>query len=171
MKILVTVGTTAEYNFVRLLRILDEFCDEGFLKGSDLFVISMDKYKPKNYMVHGVVKGNEFTRLMKESDIVISHAGTGTVTIALKMNKRVILFPRLKEYGEHLNDHQLEICELMKERNYATYATNKPELKDCIRNISTFVPSPFISNNKMFSSIIESYLERIDTSMCKEHQK
>jgi len=54
--------------------------------------------------------GPEFTDLLERADLLISHGGIGTILPALRLGKRVIAIPRLKRYGEHNNDHQVEVC-------------------------------------------------------------
>ena len=45
----------------------------------------------------------------------------GKIISALKKNKKVIAIPRLEKYGEHINDHQIEICEELEKEGYILY--------------------------------------------------
>ena len=54
---------------------------------------------------------------LRKSDIVISHGGTGAIISSLKQEKKVIAVPRLAKYGEHVDDHQLQILEQFKDLN------------------------------------------------------
>lgn len=42
--------------------------------------------------------------------MLITHGGAGTMVNAVKRGKRVIVVPRLARYGEHVDDHQLELA-------------------------------------------------------------
>ncbi len=52
----------------------------------------------------------DFRRLFRESRAVVSHAGVGTLLEAARIRKPLVCLPRLHRFGEHWDDHQLEIC-------------------------------------------------------------
>ncbi len=58
---------------------------------------------------------------IKNADLIICHGGVGTIFSALKEGKKVIAIPRLSKYGEHINDHQIEICEELENEGYILY--------------------------------------------------
>jgi len=45
--------------------------------------------------------------MIQQSSLVISHAGQGSTRMLVEMGACFILLPRLKRYGEHVDDHQL----------------------------------------------------------------
>ncbi|MBE5940673.1 MAG: capsular biosynthesis protein CpsG [Lachnospiraceae bacterium] len=160
MNILVTTGTGAEYQFERLLNIIDELCEEKVINSQQLVVQSTDRYKAKNYEIKDMMPQNEFDEIMKKADLIITHAGTGTVTKALKYSKKVIMFPRRAMYNEHMDDHQLDLCELFCNLNYAILATDKNELTEAIKTIDNFVPERFVSQNIKINQIVKDFIEK-----------
>jgi UDP-N-acetylglucosamine transferase subunit ALG13 len=48
--------------------------------------------------------------LVRESSHVICHAGVGLIMTTIREDKKPIVIPRLSEYGEHVDDHQLQIA-------------------------------------------------------------
>jgi len=50
------------------------------------------------------------------SELVISHAGIGTIILCKEYGIPLIIFPRRKIYGEHGTDHQVEIARAIEER-------------------------------------------------------
>jgi len=50
------------------------------------------------------------------ADVVVCHAGSGTLRDALAAGHRPIVVPRLSRYGEHVDDHQLELARALSER-------------------------------------------------------
>lgn len=155
------MGTAEEYNFVRLLKIIDELCDEKIIDATNLIVQGDESgYECINYKIKKMIPNTEFINIMSEADVIISHAGTGTVTTALKMHKKIILFPRLAKYGEHIDDHQLELCNIFQQKKYVLVATNKEELKKMISLIDRYDFSEFISNSENFT---QKLIEIIDT--------
>lgn len=161
MKILVTIGSMSEKKFTRLFKIIDDLCLEGILNGEDVTAqVGFDGYISKYFKCFDMIADEDFKKLIMKSDLIISHAGTGTVISSIKFKKKVIVFPRLKEFNEHYDNHQLELAELFAIKGYVLKATEKDELKTCIKNIDKFTPAPFISNNKRINDIVIRYIEK-----------
>ena len=159
--ILVSVGAS-EYPFDRLLKIIDEFCGEGFIDGQDVIAqIGNTNYKPLNYRNFSLIGRDEFQNYINQADIIITHAGTGCVVPPLKQGKKIIVFPRLEEYNEHLDNHQLELCDIFVSEGYVMCAKNKEELKKCIIEAKDFEPKKFISNKEKFNKLIIEYIEKM----------
>jgi UDP-N-acetylglucosamine transferase subunit ALG13 len=157
--IFITVGSSEEYKFPRLLQIIDELCDEDVFKGEDVIAqIGYTEYKPRNYKAFDMTSDEEFKALVEKADIVITHAGTGSVTSALKLHRKVIIFPRQFKYREHLDDHQLELAELFADKGYALSATDKDELRDKILYIDEFHPVEFVSSNKRINQLVIDFI-------------
>ncbi len=53
---------------------------------------------------------------MREADAIVCHAGSGTIRDALELGFRPIVVPRLARFGEHVNDHQLELVSALGDR-------------------------------------------------------
>lgn len=157
--ILVTTGTS-EYRFTRLFDIINEFCKNGVLKGKDVIVqTGEDKYESKYFKSFSMISNEEFNKLVDQAEFIISHAGTGSVVPALKKNKKVIIFPRLHEFNEHIDNHQLELAELFLSKKYVMCAMNKKELCECIKKINAFTPNKFKSNNLEMNNLIKEFIE------------
>ena len=160
MKILVTIGSMVEKKFTRLFKIIDELCEEKIINGNDVVAqVGQDDYKAKYFKTFDMISDDKFKELIDNSDLIITHAGTGTVTTCLKKNKKVIIFPRMAKYDEHYDDHQLELAELFVKNNYVLCATNKLELINHINHINEFKPNKFISNNSRINKLISDFIE------------
>lgn len=129
INIFITVGTTP---FDELIK----FCDENIdlLKYKVFAQISNEsEYKVEN--VDFVKFTNEIEKYYKKADIVISHAGAGSVYKLLEMNKRTIFVPNFTMKDNHQDD----ICRFVQDNNYAEvldvrYNQNINELLDKIIN-------------------------------------
>lgn len=160
MKVLVTIGSMVEKKFTRLFKIIDELCGEGILEGSQVTSqVGFDNYQSPYYQCFDMIADEEFKRLIDESDLIITHAGTGTVTASIKKGKKVIIFPRMARYNEHYDDHQLELAELFTKQGYVLQARNKEELEYHILHVNEFEPTPFKSNNKAMNELIVDFIE------------
>lgn len=54
-----------------------------------------------------------FTQMVANAEILILHAGAGSVLHAVKSGKRPIVMPRRAVFNEHINDHQLEFAKAL----------------------------------------------------------
>lgn len=159
MDILVSVGAS-EYGLDRLLKIIDELCDEHVLDGNNIIAqLGSAQYKPRNYKYFKLIGRDEYEKYMDNADLIISHAGTGSVIPPLKLGKKVIVFPRREKYGEHLDDHQLELANIFTDAGYTLCANDKEELKKCLNELNSFQPKAFKSNTKNMNKLIIDFIE------------
>lgn len=159
--ILVCVGAS-EYKFDRLLKIIDELCDEKIIEASEVVAqIGYTNYIPKNYRYFDLIEREQFQEFIDKADIIITHAGTGSVIPPLKLGKKIIVFPRIEEYKEHLDNHQLELSEVFTSEGYTLCAENKEQLINCINNIDVFRPKKFVSNKENINNMIIDFIENL----------
>ncbi|MGH3926652.1 MAG: glycosyltransferase [Egibacteraceae bacterium] len=108
--ILVTVGTHT-MPFDRLLGAVDQIHAAGMFDADEVVVqAGTSTYRCRGCRQFAYCTGPEFAALLDQATLVISHGGIGTLLRALRRRKRVIAIPRLRRYGEHHNNHQVEIC-------------------------------------------------------------
>ena len=101
----------------------------------------------------------KFDKFLKESDLIITHGGVGSIIKGIKLGKKVIAVPRLKEYGEHVNNHQIQIIENFDYEKYIKGVFDLENLKNVIENIEQFLPTPFNNQNSKIIEIIENYID------------
>lgn len=160
--IFVIVGGVVEFDFSRILKILDEIVGENIINSNEIVAqIGHSKYVPTNYKNFRFVDGDEFQKYIDGSDLIITHGGVGTLISAMKKHKKIISFPRLAKYNEHLDDHQLEFTTILKNDGYIKMATDKMELIKVLNEIKNFEPKEFVSDNLYMSRIIVDFIEKI----------
>lgn len=122
--IFVTVGTAP---FPRLVEIMDNISQE--LNEKTIMQIGNTEYKPINAKFFKFIENFEdIKRLNREARIVVCHSGVGSIVTALEENGNVIVFPRLNKFGEHIDNHQLEIANVLQEKHLVKIAHNYEEL-------------------------------------------
>ena len=82
---------------------------------------------------------DEILGLMREASAVACHAGVGTILSALGTGKQPIVLPRLKRYGEHVDDHQLQITKAFADRGIVIACFDGDDITACIRQARTTV--------------------------------
>ena len=85
--ILVTLGTQ-DKNFDRLLKYIDELLDKGEIKDNVIAQIGHTTYTSKNMETFDFKSTDELNDLRKKADLIITHAGVGSILDSLKLNKK-----------------------------------------------------------------------------------
>lgn len=158
--IFVTLGSQ-KFQMNRLLEKLDELKEKGIIQDDIVAQCGASDYQVKNYTSLPFVDKEQFALNMEKADLVISHGGTGALVTALKKGKKVIAVPRLAKYGEHVDDHQLQICEVFSSKNYLSVCYEMDELENYYKNIQDTKFNTFVSNNALFIEDIDNYLSSI----------
>lgn len=152
--IFVILGTH-ELEFKRLLQYLEDMdIKEEVIIQSGNTIFTSNKYK-----VIPFLDQNDFNKYIKESTLVITHGGVGSILTALRHKKKVITMPRLSKYNEHNDDHQLEICNKLSKEGYTMNCTDYDSLKEFIENYNKIELRPYIFDN---SRLINFLTETID---------
>lgn len=126
--IFVTVGT--QLPFDRLIKIMDEIPTK---EANEIIVqAGNSKYTPSSFQTTSNFSRKEFEEIFHRSDVIVSHAGMGTILTAIKLQKPLVIFPRLRKFNEHRNDHQSATANYMKDLPNIYIANDKEELFQCI---------------------------------------
>lgn len=167
MKIFVTLGTQ-KFQFDRLLKKLDELIVQEKIKKEDLIVQCVySEYQPQNFEMFAMKPQNEIEDIMKDVDLVITHSGTGSIITSLKLEKKIIIVPRLKKYGEHVDDHQVELADVFKEKVNVIVVNDMDKLNDAIEESKTHKFGKWESNNKEMINSIDKSIKCMKEVLCK----
>ncbi|SFG51907.1 UDP-N-acetylglucosamine transferase subunit ALG13 [Priestia megaterium] len=158
--ILVAVGTQ-NFSFNRLLKMVDELIEDKVITDNVLGQLGYSTYQPIYYEGFDFKPEKEMTRLIECADIIVTHAGVGTITTALQLQKKIIVVPRLSQYGEHVDNHQLEIAQAYRQKEYIQLAQNKEELTYLLNNINKLNFQKYTPANSTILSSIQDYIANI----------
>ena len=98
---------------------------------------------------------------MKKCDKVITHGGTGAIVSAIKENKKVIAVARLSKYGEHVDDHQLQITNQFCKEKLILTINNIEELEEKIQMLSESTFNQYISNTEAIIDSIDLFIQNM----------
>ncbi len=115
--IFVSTGSR-KFQFDRLIKKIDELAADGTIKEEVFAQIAETAYEPTHIQYQRYLSPDEFNSYQEKATLVITHAGTGALIGALKKGKQVIAVPRLQKYGEHSDDHQLQVAEALQSEGY-----------------------------------------------------
>ena len=157
--IFVTVGSQ-KFQFNRLLKEIDKLIDKKIINDEVYAQIGASDYLPQNYQYTKFLPDDEFNKYLKKCSLVITHAGTGVIVNALKLEKKVIAIPRLKEYNEHVDNHQIQLIDEFKELNFIEPCYEIKDLEQAIINIKNRNYNKYVSNTDKILSSIEEFIEK-----------
>ena len=155
--IFITLGSQ-KFQFNRLLKAVDELCVSGQFSGNVFAQIGYSDYEPQNYRYKKFMDRNEFAESIIQADIVITHGGTGAIINAVKQGKKVIAVPRLARYGEHVDDHQIQLLKEFDEMRFIEACYDPTNLKEAFQNIQSRTYLPYVSNTERIICSIEEFL-------------
>lgn len=140
--IFLIVGTQEPFD--RLIRYIDEWsASTGYTE--IIAQIANASYIPVNFKSFDYCPTAEFDEIFTKADLVVSHAGMGSIISALQYSKPIIVMPRLAKYREHRNDHQLATAISFSKLGYVKAVYSKVELFNALNNKSKIIPAPPIS--------------------------
>jgi UDP-N-acetylglucosamine transferase subunit ALG13 len=123
--IFVTVGT--QLTFDRLVSAVDSWAAKHL--ELDFFAqVGPTNSPPKNMPFADFISPARADALMRRADLIVAHAGMGSVLTALGYGKPILIMPRRAGLGEHRNDHQLATARWLEGRPGISVAWNESEL-------------------------------------------
>jgi UDP-N-acetylglucosamine transferase subunit ALG13 len=129
--IFLTIGT--QLPFDRLVKTVDVWA--GKHREVRIYAqMGNGDYQPKNIEHGEYISPEEFERKFAEAELIISHAGMGSILTAISYKKPIIIFPRDASLGEHRNNHQLSTAKELKRKGGVAIAFNDEELLDFLDN-------------------------------------
>jgi UDP-N-acetylglucosamine transferase subunit ALG13 len=116
------------------------------------------KITSPNLDIRPFVGPDEYSQLNQQAKIIITHAGVGSIMQALSFGKPVIVVPRLKKFGEHLNDHQTQIADQFAKAGYIIKLGDMDSLGQAIQKAKTFKPPKLKFDNHLIKKIITDFI-------------
>jgi UDP-N-acetylglucosamine transferase subunit ALG13 len=158
-----TVGT--QFPFDRLVKAVDKIAGNGLLNNEQIFAqIGASSYHPQNFESVKYVTKEHFGEFVKSASAIIGHAGMGTIMTALDNEKPLLVMPRLKKYGEVVNNHQIDIAKKFAELDHLLVAYDVSDLPYKIHELKSFTPTKRNANPDMVADRIRRFLNTLNQS-------
>lgn len=156
--IFVTVGSQ-KFQFNRLLQKIDELKDEGIITEDVFAQTGASDYIPQNYAYENFLDRTAFAQKISECDKVITHGGTGVIIGAVKKGKKVLAVPRLAKFGEHVDDHQLQLLKQFDELGIIIACYELDELEDKYKELCEAQLNPYNSSTDAVIESIDQFIQ------------
>lgn len=155
MKIFVAVGTQ-KFPFNRILKMVDII---SITSSYEVYAQSRNSSYVPSYRNDRFLTTAQFEEEIKQSDLVITHGGVSTIVKAMSYMKPIIVVPRLVKYGEHIDDHQVEIAKAFaKEGLILMYDDGDSDIRKMIENTQSSETRTYVSSRETVVSTIRNYL-------------
>ncbi len=138
--IFLTVGT--QFPFDRLVVAVDELVGDGTIAEEVFAQIGDSTYKPRNFKAVTSLDKKAYDEYFLSASAIISHAGMGTIAMALDHGKSLLAMPRRSTYREVVNGHQEGLARKFAACGHILVAEDEKELPAKVRLLKEFVPRP-----------------------------
>jgi UDP-N-acetylglucosamine transferase subunit ALG13 len=125
VKILITVG--AQMPFDRLISAVDNWAGLN-PQHSYLAQIGQSNTTPRYMNWERLLDTQRFQQEVIRADLLIAHAGMGSILTALNLQKPIVVMPRRGCLRETRNDHQLATARQLSEAQYVAVAEDEQTL-------------------------------------------
>ena len=162
--IFITVGTH-EQQFNRLVEYIDELKGSGKIEEEIIIQTGFSTHEPKYCFSKNLFSYKEMSENVDKARIIITHGGPSSFIAPLRIGKIPIVVPRRKEFDEHVNDHQLNFCRQVADRQgNIILVENVAELDKTIERYNDIVAkmtNRLVSNNNRFCCELEKIVDNL----------
>ena len=153
--------------FQRLLEEIDRLIGKKVIDEEVVVQAGYTEYQPQNgkMKIIDFMPREELDTYEQNANYIITHGGVGSIVTSLEKGKKVIAVPRLHQYGEHVNNHQVEFTKLIAQKmNNIVPVYDINELSAILDNYSDIVKdknSGENSNNSKFNERLEHIIDKL----------
>mgnify|MGYP006302048049 CR=1 FL=1 len=123
--IYVTLGTMF-LDFGRLVRAVDAIAADT--PEQVVVQLGMARTIPAHCGWFRFKPAEELLEWQRHARVIVAHAGIGAALDALRAGRPLVMVPRRKQYGEHMNDHQVDIAGAVARRGWGRMILDIDEL-------------------------------------------
>lgn len=162
--IFVTVGTH-EQPFNRLIKYMDNWAADH--NEEVVIQTGFSTYEPANCLWQKLYSYQDMLKCVDRARIVVTHGGPSSFIMCLQIGKIPIVVPRKFEFNEHVNDHQVDFCNQVAQRQGNIIVVEDIDdlenIIDQYEQIIRDMENGLTSNNeqfcKSFSTIVDELLK------------
>lgn len=158
--ILVLLGTQNN-SFHRLLEEIEKNIQSGIIHEDVVVQAGYTKFKSDKMRIFDMMSKEELEKFEEQAELIITHGGVGSIITSIRKNKKVIAVPRMHEYGEHVNNHQVEIVKKFNEKGFIIGIEKIEELENAIIKSKEFEPKKYEINNELMLKTIGEFIDNI----------
>jgi UDP-N-acetylglucosamine transferase subunit ALG13 len=144
--IFLTMGTQEPFD--RLVRAVDDWygqSDRSHVLFGQIADNGSDGYVPRNFDWVTRLSPADYAARATQADLIVSHAGMGSILTALNHGKPIVIMPRWAHLREHRNDHQLATVKQLRDRPGIHVAEDETQLGSVLDRVLAESGSPQVA--------------------------
>ena len=114
-------------------------------------------YEPENAEWFRFIDPEKINEIYNNADIIVAHAGAGTLLDAIYFEKDIVVVPRIKKYNEHIDDQQLELAKTLEKSGKALAVYDIKDLDHIIKKTAKMEKTIF-NNDKDLTNYLKEFL-------------
>ena len=131
---------------------------EGIIRDEVTAQIGAATYEPKHVTWQRFMDKSDFDQAIASCDLLVTHAGEGSIMTGLLKGKKVIAVPRYAKLGEHVSDHQLEIARALAKQHCLVNVEDITQLERAILTIDSAGLVPYQSGNDSIIQLLRDFI-------------
>jgi UDP-N-acetylglucosamine transferase subunit ALG13 len=129
MSTFVSVGN-ANQPFARLLKAVSVLAEKGDLPLPVIVQHGHTPFSSDGCTAIDFMAMEDFAKHVRGAELLIFHAGAGSMIHACQAGKVPVVMPRRACFGEHIDDHQLELVEAFERSGLVVKVDDEKDLYD-----------------------------------------
>ena len=162
--IFLTIGSHEPFD--RLVQAIDEWSGQTAQTHEIVAQVispASGAYIPKNFEITPHLSPREYEARILEADLIVSHAGMGSILTAFTHGKPIVIMPRRGHLRETRNDHQYTTIKKLQKRSGLFIVEDETEFSDVIETALAENPDdgqPYLSPvaDAKFTDAIRSFI-------------
>lgn len=90
--------------------------------------------------------------------IVVTHAGVGSILTCLRNGRTPLVVPRQRRFGEHVDDHQVELTRALAEQGKVIPVWDMAHLPELIATAPTLMTAPRAASGELHRALREALI-------------
>jgi UDP-N-acetylglucosamine transferase subunit ALG13 len=131
--IFLTVGT--QLPFPRLVKAMAQWSKKN-IERRVIAQVGDDERQNSFYKTYKYLTPKQYREIASKSQVIVAHAGTGSIISALEHKKPLIIMPRKFELNEHRNQHQVLTAQKFRHKHGIYVAYDEAELFELLGNLN-----------------------------------
>lgn len=150
------------FPFDRLIHAVDKHVAAGRIRDQVIAQIGSGSYEPKFIRFERFMEKAPFEEMLQTAHCIVSHAGIGSIATALSHGKPMLVLPRLKQHGEHVNDHQVATARKYAELGHVRVAYDEADIPSLLDGLAHFRPAKRHVNAAGIADRIGKFFETLE---------
>lgn len=152
---------TQKFQFNRLFKEIDRLISSKDIEEEVVAQIGYTTYKTTNIKSFELLSEEILEEYIERASLVITHSGTSSIMKCLKRDKKVLVVPRMAQFKEHVDDHQLELAKVYEEKNIVEVVYDINDLKEKMKICKSKQYDELILDNSVLLGSIKNYINSL----------